>query len=167
IDYVLGKNPMNAVYMVGQSPNSAENPHSALASGGTDIGNIDNNPPVEAHVLYGALVGGPDHKDRYYDIRSDYIQTEPALDLQAGLVFLAASQVANSTATQPFYVGLTTPRLRPIKNRNAEGGSGIPKWGQIAIAVVVLVVVFVGGGWIAWWQRENLRYWWRHKRMGL
>ncbi|CAD7060848.1 unnamed protein product [Tilletia caries] len=137
IDYVLGKNPMNAVYMVGQSPNSAENPHSALASGGTDIGNIDNNHPVEAHVLYGALVGGPDHKDRYHDMRSDYTQTELALDLQAGLVFLAASQLANSTATQPFYVGLTTPRSYDHKPTNQKetariiGAGGFVEFGRV------------------------------------
>ncbi|KAE8202404.1 hypothetical protein CF328_g2229 [Tilletia controversa] len=137
IDYVLGKNPMNGVYMVGQSPDSAENPHSAMASGGTDIGNIDNNHPVEAHVLYGALVGGPNHKDRYHDIRSDYTQTELALDLQAGLVFLAASQLANSTATQPFYVGLTTPRSYDHKPTNQKetaritGAGGFVEFGRV------------------------------------
>ncbi|CAD6944089.1 unnamed protein product [Tilletia caries] len=46
IDYVLGKNPMNGVYMVGQSPDSAENPHSAMASGGTDIGNIEETARI-------------------------------------------------------------------------------------------------------------------------
>ncbi|KAE8255481.1 hypothetical protein A4X13_0g3026 [Tilletia indica] len=164
LDYALGDNPMNAVYVVGQSPNSAENPHSALASGGTNINNIDNSPPVEAYVLYGALVGGPDHKDQYYDTRSDYAQTEPALDLQAALVFLTASQVANSTAGDPFYVTLTSPRLRPTRGGdNGGGGNGISQAGGIAIAVVVLVVVFVGGGALAWWKRDSIRYWWRHK----
>jgi len=56
--------------------NSPSNPHSALASGGTDIGNIDSSPPTETHVLYGGVVGGPDRQDRFFDIRSDWPETE-------------------------------------------------------------------------------------------
>ena len=47
-----------------------------MASGGNDIEQIDTSPPQEAYVLYGGVVGGPDSKDRFYDIRSDYIETE-------------------------------------------------------------------------------------------
>ena len=53
-----------------------------MASGGYDIGNIDTDPAVEAYVLYGAVVGGPDKRGRYFDIRSDWPQTEvPRLNL--------------------------------------------------------------------------------------
>ncbi|KAK0521711.1 hypothetical protein OC842_006693 [Tilletia horrida] len=165
INYALGDNPMNAVYPVGMSNNSAQNPHSALASGGNNIANIDNSPPVEAYVLYGALVGGPDHDDQYYDQRSDYVQTEPALDLQAPLVVLTASQVLNSTSSEPFYVSLTSPRIQPT--RGGGGGGGVSQGGAIAIAVIVLVIVFGGGGALAYWKRDSLRYWWRHKRLGI
>ena len=37
LDYALGKNPLNAVYVVGQHPNSPQNPHSAPASGGNNV----------------------------------------------------------------------------------------------------------------------------------
>ncbi len=47
-----------------------------MASGGSDISNIDSSPEVEAYVLYGAVVGGPDRHDSFYDIRSDWVQTE-------------------------------------------------------------------------------------------
>jgi hypothetical protein len=47
-----------------------------MASGGDDINHIDTSPPQEAYVLYGAVVGGPDQKDRFYDIRSDWPETE-------------------------------------------------------------------------------------------
>ena len=47
-----------------------------MASGGDDINNIDTVPPQEAYVIYGAVVGGPDNKDRFYDIRSDWVETE-------------------------------------------------------------------------------------------
>ena len=63
-------------YIVGVNPNSPSNPHSALASGGFDVDNIDSDPVQEAHVLYGGVVGGPDKKDRFFDIRSDWPQTE-------------------------------------------------------------------------------------------
>ena len=90
LNYALGSNPMSCPYVVGSSPNSPQNPHSALSSGGSDINNIDTDPPQEAYVLYGAVVGGPDRHDRFYDIRSDWPQTEPALDLNAPLLTLAA-----------------------------------------------------------------------------
>ena len=63
-------------YIVGVNPNSPSNPHSALASGGFDVDKIDTDPAQEVHVLYGAVVGGPDKKGRYFDIRSDWPQTE-------------------------------------------------------------------------------------------
>ena len=63
-------------YVVGVNPNSPSNPHSALASGGFDVGKIDSDPVNEAHVLYGGVVGGPDNRGRFFDIRSDWPQTE-------------------------------------------------------------------------------------------
>jgi hypothetical protein len=63
-------------YIVGVNPNSPSNPHSAMASGGFDVDNIDTDPAQEAHILYGAVVGGPDKKGRYFDIRSDWPETE-------------------------------------------------------------------------------------------
>lgn len=93
VDYALGKNPMSGVYpscsrvfpadlslkvpyIVGSNPNSPSNPHSAMASGGNDIGNIDTSPEQEAYVLYGAVVGGPTKDDKFFDIRSDWPETE-------------------------------------------------------------------------------------------
>jgi len=63
-------------YIVGVNPNSPRNPHSAMASGGYDVGAIDTDPAVEAYILYGAVIGGPDKHGRYFDIRSDWPQTE-------------------------------------------------------------------------------------------
>ena len=67
---------MYVPYVVGVNPNSPTNPHSAISSGGDDIDKIDTVPPVERFILYGAVVGGPDKKDRFYDIRNDWAQTE-------------------------------------------------------------------------------------------
>jgi endoglucanase len=49
---------------------------SALSSGGNDIGNIDTIPAQEAYVLYGGVVGGPDRDDKFWDVRSDWVQNE-------------------------------------------------------------------------------------------
>ena len=47
-----------------------------MASGGNNISDINNDPPQEAYVLYGAVVGGPDKFDRFFDIRADWPETE-------------------------------------------------------------------------------------------
>ena len=47
-----------------------------MASGGNDIDHIDTSPQQEAYILYGGVVGGPNQKDRFYDIRSDWPETE-------------------------------------------------------------------------------------------
>lgn len=72
----LSNMPFAVPYVVGSNPNSPANPHSAMASGGMDIGHIDTSPPQEAYVIYGAVVGGPDKHDKFFDIRSDWPQTE-------------------------------------------------------------------------------------------
>lgn len=74
-----------AVYMVGMHPNSPQNPHSAPASGGDNIGDIRNDPPVPAHVLYGAIVGGPLENDQFWDWRDDWVQTEVSYSTVMGL----------------------------------------------------------------------------------
>ncbi len=49
-----------------------------MASGGKDIKHIDNKPRHEANVLYGAVVAGPNKDDKFYDIRSDWVETKVA-----------------------------------------------------------------------------------------
>jgi hypothetical protein len=79
-------------YIVGINPNSPQNPHSAPASGGTDIGNIDTSPPTEAYVIYGGVVGGPDKNDDFWDERKDWVQTEVSAIDKPGLL-LAPSHI--------------------------------------------------------------------------
>ena len=50
-----------------------------MASGGNNASNINGSPPVEAHVLYGAVIGGPNRQDMFYDVRDDWPQTEVRL----------------------------------------------------------------------------------------
>jgi hypothetical protein len=84
IDYILGDNPRNASYVVGFGTNPPQFPHHRAASGVWD-GNVAN-PTPNRHILYGALVGGPESPDdfNYHDVRSNYISNEVALDYNAG-----------------------------------------------------------------------------------
>lgn len=41
-------------------------------------------PGPNPHILYGALVGGPNLEGEYEDDRSDYVKNEVAIDYNAG-----------------------------------------------------------------------------------
>lgn len=80
IDYMLGDNPDAFSYVVGFGDNFALNPHHRAASGTTHVGDSDPNQ----HILYGALVGGPDENGNHQDDRTDYVTNEVAIDYNAG-----------------------------------------------------------------------------------
>lgn len=82
IDYMLGANPAGRSFVCGVGNNPPRRPHhrAAHASETHDIG----NPDLNTHVLHGALVGGPDANDSFEDDRSNYRQSEVALDYNAG-----------------------------------------------------------------------------------
>ena len=65
MEYIMGKNPMNRAYIVGYSKNAASHPHHRAAHGSKTL-NMDE-PADQTHVLWGALVGGPDEKDFHND----------------------------------------------------------------------------------------------------
>lgn len=82
MDYLMGNNPLNRCYIVGYSEISARFPHHRAASGLSKCEDLDEHK----HVLYGALVGGPDGKDEHKDITSDYIYNEVTIDYNAAFV---------------------------------------------------------------------------------
>ena len=84
MEYVMGKNPMNRPYIVGWSETAASHPHHRAAHGSTTLSMDD--PAIQRHVLWGALVGGPDSKDWHRDITKDYIYNEVAVDYNAGVI---------------------------------------------------------------------------------
>ena len=74
--------------VVGFKPDASKEPHHRAASG-TNTAESDGVP--SAHVLVGALCGGPTDKNgTYADKRSDYVGNEVALDYNAGFVGAAA-----------------------------------------------------------------------------
>ncbi|XP_019456304.1 PREDICTED: endoglucanase 11-like [Lupinus angustifolius] len=112
VDYILGSNPMGMSYMVGHGLSFVLRVHHRGASiesyrenegfigctQGYDnwYGRVDPNP----NVLSGALVGGPDRKDKFKDERNNYIQTEACTYNTAPLVGVFAR--LHGSPTPPF-----------------------------------------------------------------
>ncbi len=84
IDYLLGDNPMGYSYEVGYGEKSAMHPHHRAAHGSKT--NSMMVPENHRHVLWGALVGGPDGSDVHKDVTWDYVYNEVAIDYNASFV---------------------------------------------------------------------------------
>lgn len=107
MDYILGDNPKGMSYMVGYGdkypkrihhrgsslPSLRFKPQSMGCDGGFQSYYYSSNP--NPNILTGAVVGGPDQYDNFYDDRNNYAQSEPATYINAPLVgslsYLAAS----------------------------------------------------------------------------
>ena len=75
-------------FVVGFGKNPPQRPHHSSSSCPSapkpcDWNNF-NDPKPNAHVLKGALVGGPDSNDYYKDDRKDYVMNEVTTDYNAG-----------------------------------------------------------------------------------
>lgn len=91
INYALGDNPDNRSYVVGYGENSPKNPHHRTAH--SSYKNDLEYPETNAHILYGALVGGPTQTGEYEDSRGNYINNEVATDYNAGFTALLCKMV--------------------------------------------------------------------------
>ena len=91
INYALGDNPLNFSYEVGYGNSYPLNPHHRTAHGSwkNDIYEPVNN----RHILYGALVGGPNQDGSYTDDRVNYINNEVATDYNAGFTAILCKMV--------------------------------------------------------------------------
>ncbi|CDP16869.1 unnamed protein product [Coffea canephora] len=90
-DYFLGKNPKSMSYVVGYGQNYPIHVHhrgSSIASVfalQSVVGCVQGfeswyrRPEPNPNVIYGALVGGPNNNDAFFDDRSNYEQTEPTI----------------------------------------------------------------------------------------
>ncbi|KAI9239036.1 MAG: Six-hairpin glycosidase-like protein [Podila humilis] len=153
INYLLGDNPEKTPYIVGVHPNSPINPHSAPASGGVSVDNIDSDPVKELRTIYGALVGGPDKNDRFEDVRSNWRQSEVALDYNAPMTALMAYQVMTSKESPPYVViPAGRPDLPAILN-------GMEIW-QIILIVIGSIFVAIGiCAVFCYRKRDHIRAW--------
>lgn len=80
VNYALGSSGRS--YVVGFGENPPEHPHHRTSQG--SWADNMNEPASHRHVLFGALVGGPDASDGYTDTVSDYNKNEVADDYNAG-----------------------------------------------------------------------------------
>ncbi len=86
MDYLLGDNPLDRCYVVGLEDYSVKYPHHRASSGLSRC----EDTSEQKHVLYGALVGGPDGDDQHVDTTADYIYNEVTIDYNAAFVGASA-----------------------------------------------------------------------------
>ncbi len=100
MQYLLGNNSANRCYVVGYNSYSSKYPHHRAASGYTGG---PQGTTTQAHVLIGALVGGPSTNGSYEDTANNYQYNEVAIDYNATLVAAAAGLYSlnkSNTSTQ-------------------------------------------------------------------
>ncbi len=85
-EYALGSTGFS--YLIGYGENYPVHPHHRTSQGSWS--NNINEPQEARHILYGALVGGPDANDGYTDEVSNYNTNEVACDYNAGFTGLMA-----------------------------------------------------------------------------
>lgn len=97
-DYAFGDNDLGMSYVIGMGEKNALNVHHRTTSGIHDdhwneLGMVDENGDLiyvdgwqseYAHVLYGALEGGPSQDGTFKDNNASYENTEVAIDYNAG-----------------------------------------------------------------------------------
>ncbi|CAI9774982.1 unnamed protein product [Fraxinus pennsylvanica] len=107
VNYILGSNPLNMSYMVGYGnkfpqrihhrgsslPSMDQHPQHIECKAGTPYF-LSKNP--NPNLLVGAVVGGPDIEDQFYDDRIDATKSEPTTYVNAPLVGLLAYFKAHS-----------------------------------------------------------------------
>lgn len=124
VNYILGDNPRNSSYMVGFGNNPPTRPHHR-GSHASPNNNV-YNPVEQTHVLYGALVGGPesaDDVDLHLDDRNNYISNEVATDYNAGLTGALARMVAEYGGIAPTPLPATET---PLPTATSDGNSTPP-----------------------------------------
>ncbi len=116
--YIMGDNPMGYSYIVGYSDKYASHPHHRASHGSITL-NMDD-PVDQTHVLWGALVGGPDQEDYHNDVTSDYIYNEVAVDYNAAFVGACAG-FYNYYGKNEEIVDSSVPRENFPPAENADG----------------------------------------------
>lgn len=112
MNYLMGDNPLHRSYIVGfgsttpvvgpgvgGSAQAVSHPHHRAAQG--SLTNNGNDPVDDRHILWGALVGGPDGNDQHQDVTGNYVGNEVAVDYEAGFVGALAGLEHDYGAGQP------------------------------------------------------------------
>ncbi|KIZ05445.1 hypothetical protein MNEG_2515 [Monoraphidium neglectum] len=94
--YILG-GVTGRSFVVGYGPTPPQQPHHRAASCPRlgvpcSFKYLESRSP-NPHIIYGALVGGPDGADAYEDVRSNFVQNEVAVDYNGGFTGILAAMV--------------------------------------------------------------------------
>jgi len=111
INFCLGENPNNQCYVVGYCDGAPTNPHHRTAHASWK--NSTDHPESNRHILYGALVGGPNQDGSYVDDRNNYINNEVATDYNAAYTALLCKMIS-------VYGGKTDPAFPYADVRDDE-----------------------------------------------
>jgi hypothetical protein len=88
--YILGDNPLGTSYMMGYTNKYCSQPHHA--AGHASVWGQPNNPVANRHIIWGALVNGPDGNDGQIDNRADFGSNEVTIDYNVSLIAALAAQ---------------------------------------------------------------------------
>lgn len=130
MDYIFGDNALGLSYVLGMGDKQPTAFHHRTASGihddhwndlGQASGGAEGWQTEYAHILYGALVGGPDKDGKYINDVSQYQYSEVAIDYNAGYTACLCALVDD-------YGGTTDPAFPPVET---------PKWAEWEVAAVI------------------------------
>ncbi|KJE93538.1 cellulase [Capsaspora owczarzaki ATCC 30864] len=151
LHYVMGSSGRS--FIVGFGTNPPKQAHHAGASCplystnvpcGWDVFNA-NTP--NTHIIYGAIVGGPDQNDAYSDVRSNYQQAEPACDhngpFSSAVAYLVALQAGNPTVVAPTTGAAVATSTGPAPGQTTGSNPAPPVPGSSAAAPAGIAVTSV------------------------
>ena len=133
MNYCFGDNSKNFSYVVGMGDDYPQAWHHRTSSGAwndkwSNIGQTEGeDAKPHAHILYGALVGGPDQKDSYSDKIGDYQYTEVAIDYNAGYTAALCAMVEKYGGTSAASSNKKEISIGPRGGGSAMTSSGKPK----------------------------------------
>lgn len=92
IDYILGANDLGLSYIMGYTDSYPLQPHHA--AGHASIYGLPAKPVENRHIIWGALVNGPNGNGSHVDARDDYGSNEVTIDYNGALVAALAGHLA-------------------------------------------------------------------------
>ncbi|MCQ2407217.1 MAG: glycoside hydrolase family 9 protein [Oscillospiraceae bacterium] len=111
INYTLGNNPNKIPYVCGYTEDAPCHPHHRTAHGSWK--NSDETPEDSRHILYGALVGGPNEDGSFTDKRNNFVNNEVATDYNSGYTALLCKMITE-------YGGKSDPAFPYPETRDDE-----------------------------------------------
>ncbi|HET9960228.1 MAG TPA: glycoside hydrolase family 9 protein [Polyangiaceae bacterium] len=98
VDHLLGANNLGLSYIMGYTDSYPLQPHHA--AGHASIYGLPAKPAENRHIIWGALVNGPNGKGEHVDARDDYGSNEVTIDYNGALVAALAGHLATRGANE-------------------------------------------------------------------